>query len=775
MSDRWRIFRNRIAGVFVRKIIQSHKFTTKMQKKLVVLFLFVLSAFIGLSVRLILINRDNGERYKRQVLSQQRYDSRVIPFKRGDIVDCKGTQLAVSEKVYNVILDAELVNEKPEYVEATLQALGSCLGLDTSEIRSFLTANPNSKYRVLAKRLSYDEISPFVELQNDTKNNPNIKGIWFEEEYKRVYPGGSLACDVIGFTGKDNTGTYGLEEYYNDTLNGINGREYGYLNDDSTLERRTKAAIDGNTIVTTIDSNIQNIVEKNLKQFNEDNKNVARDGNGAYNVGCVMMNVHTGEILAMASYPFYDLNDIYNPQVLLGTNLLDENGKETEEVITQQVLDAMDDDSLMFHLNSVWKNFCITSTFEPGSTAKPFTAAMGLETGRMTGNETYFCGGSLWYGGHEIHCHQRMGDGTLTVKQAIEKSCNVALMQMGDAIGKDYFLQFQEAFGWGLRTNIDLAGEARTVGLVYTSSNMGEAELATSTFGQGFNVTMIQMITAFSSLVNGGYLYEPHVVNKILSSDGTTIRNIEPRLLKQTISASTSEKIIDYCNGVVTEGTGTTARPAGYAIGGKTGTAEMVPRTKKNYVCSFMGYAPADDPQIAIYVVVDRPNADKQDDAKFATRIVRSILTEALPYLHYFMTEELTEDEMAEISGSGLAVQVPGILPAEDTEGGQGGGAGEDGGGTQPDDPQSGGIQDPEELDITGDEGAQTPEGGTQPAGGGEAGPQDDEMSEEEREWRERIAGYETDPETGYLIEPETGILIDPATGQAVESVPLMD
>ena len=147
----------------MRKIIQSHKFTTKMQKKLVVLFLFVLSAFIGLSVRLILINRDNGERYKRQVLSQQRYDSRVIPFKRGDIVDCKGTKLAVSEKVYNVILDAELVNEKPEYVEATLQALGSCLGLDTSEIRSFLTANPNSKYRVLAKRLSYDEISPFVE------------------------------------------------------------------------------------------------------------------------------------------------------------------------------------------------------------------------------------------------------------------------------------------------------------------------------------------------------------------------------------------------------------------------------------------------------------------------------------------------------------------------------------------------------------------------------------------------------------------------------------
>ena len=747
----------------MRKIIQSHKFTTKMQKKLVVLFLFVLSAFVGLSVRLILINRDNGEQYKRQVLSQQRYDSRVIPFKRGDIVDCKGTKLAVSEKVYNVILDVSLMTEKEQYIEATLEALGRCFDRDMSEIRSFVAANPDSKYRVLAKKLSYDEISPFVELQNDTKNNPDIKGVWFEAEYERVYPNGSLACDVIGFTGKDNTGTYGLEEYYNDTLNGINGREYGYLNDDSTLERRTKAAIDGNTIVSTIDSNIQGIVEKYLREFNEENKDVVREGNGAYNVGCIIQNVNTGEILAMASSPAFDLNDIYNPQVLLGMHTLDENLKETDEVITQQIIDAMDHDTLYTHLNAVWKNFCISNTYEPGSTAKPFTVAMGLESGRLSGNETYFCGGFLWYGGHKIHCHNRRGDGTLTVKQAVEKSCNVALMQMGEVIGKDNFLTFQEGFGWGLRTNIDLAGEARTSGLVYNSSTMRETELATATFGQGFNVTMIEMITAFSSLVNGGYYYEPHMVNKILSSDGTTIRNIEPRLLKQTISASTSEKIVDYCNGVVIEGTGTTARPAGYAIGGKTGTAEMAPRTKRDYVCSFLGFAPADDPQIAIYVVVDRPNAAKQDDAKFATRIVKNILTEVLPYLHFFMTEELSESETAELGESGLAVRIPGVEPAEgqDQEGAQegdasGGGASEGGGA----------AQDPEELDIT---------GGPVPEGTAGEGGAEEEMSEEEREWRERISGYVTDPETGYLVEPETGILIDPETGQAVESVPLMD
>lgn len=723
-----------------------------MQKKLVVLFLFVLSAFIGLSTRLILINRDNGEQYKRQVLSQQRYDSRVIPFKRGDIVDCKGTKLAVSEKVYNVILDAKLAGEKEEYIEATTKALHDCFKLDVSEIRSYIAANPTSQYYVLAKKLSYDEISPFVELQNDTANNPNIKGIWFEEEYERKYPNGSLACDLIGFTGKDNVGSYGLEEYYNDTLNGINGREYGYLNDDSTLERTTKSAIDGNTIVTTIDSNIQSIVEKYLKKFNTDNQNAARDGNGAYNIGCIMMNVNTGEILAMASYPDYDLNDTKNPKALLGMNKLDAQGKETEEIITQEVIDAMDDDTLYANLNALWKNFCITSTYEPGSVAKPFTVATGLECGRLTGEETYFCGGSLWYGGHEIHCHNRLGDGTLTVKQAVEVSCNVALMQMGDAIGKDNFLKFQELYNFGLRTNIDLAGEARTSGLVYDSSSMGEAELATSTFGQGFNVTMIQMISGFCSLINGGYYYEPHVVNKIVSSDGTTIKNIKPRLLKQTVSASTSEKIVDYCNGVVTEGTGHTARPAGYTVGGKTGTAEMVPRNKKNYVVSFMGYAPADDPQIAIYVVVDRPNAVRQDDAKYATGIVRNVLTEVLPYENYFMTEELSEDELTEMSESGLPVKIPGV-EAEETEEGTEGESGE------------GAAEDPESVEVIGGEGT-TGEEGTG---------QTEEMTEQEKDWKERIANYETDPETGYLIEPETGVLIDPATGQAADGSSFMN
>jgi len=747
-----------------------------MQKKLIVLFIFVLSAFIGLSVRLILINRDNGDSYKRQVLSQQRYDSRTIPFKRGDIVDCKGTKLAVSEKVYNVILDAKLAGEKEEYIEATTAALCDCFDLDQGEIRSYIQENPDSHYYVLARQLSYDTIDPFVKLQNDVEHNPNIKGVWFEEEYLRTYPNGSLACDVIGFTGKDNAGTYGLEEYYNDTLNGINGREYGYLNDDSTLERTTKAPIDGNTIVTTIDANIQNIVEKYLKKFNDENKDVAREGNGAFNLGCIIMKVDSGEILAMAGYPAYDLNDVKNPEPLLGSVKLDQEGKATEEIITGQVLDAMDDETLYANLNALWKNFCITSTYEPGSVAKPFTVATGLESGKLSGNETYFCGGSLWYGGHEIHCHNRLGDGQLTVKEAVEKSCNVALMQMGDAIGKNMFLNFQEIYNIGLKTNIDLAGESRTDALVYNSETMGEAELATSTFGQGYNVTMIQMITGFCSLINGGYYYEPHMVSKIVSSDGTTIKNIEPRLLKQTVSASTSAKIVDYCNGVVTEGTGKTARPAGYAIGGKTGTAEMVPRNKKNYVVSFMGYAPASKPEIAIYVVVDRPNAVNQDDAKYATGIVRNILSEVLPYLNYFMTEELSEEEQTELAGSGGGVQVPqGSNPTEGEEGaepGEGGQQGEtlgegDEGDENEDENGTGasgqGAQDPESVETI----------GAQPPAEGQEG--EEEPSQQEIERMERIASFETDPETGYLIDPDTGALIDPVTGYAVDGSSFMD
>lgn len=603
-------------------------------RKIGVLMLFVLLLFVLLSVRLVKINTEEGDNYERQILSQQRYDSTTIPYKRGDILDTKGTVLATSEKVYNVILDTKLLRGEEKKVDATIDALGDCFDLDEDAIEDYMEDNPNSQYYVLKKQLTYEEISPYVELRDAKDSTISKNGVWFEDEYKRIYPNDTLACDVIGFTGKDNTGMYGLEEYYSDVLNGVNGREYGYLNTDADLERTIISAIDGNSIQTTIDANIQSIVEKYILQFNEEHKNEARDGLGSNNTACIIMEVDTGEILAMASYPNYNLNDPYNMSAYYTDAEIAQ--MKAEETYSQT-------------LNSIWKNYCINETYEPGSVSKLFTVAAGLETGAIRGNEVYQCNGHLEVGGYKIHCHNTYGDGEIDVKHAVAESCNVALMHMAFALGKDNFLVYQELFNFGLKTNIDLAGESRTVGLVHTEETMGETELATCSFGQGYNVTMIQEMAAFCSLINGGNYYEPHMVERIISADGSTVENIQPRLLKQTVSEETSQKIIEYCNTVVTEGTGKTARPAGYAIGGKTGTAQTIPRGNGEYVVSFMGYAPADDPQIAIYVVVDRPNAPEQDDAKFATRIVRNILTEVLPYLNIYMTEELSEKEQQEL------------------------------------------------------------------------------------------------------------------------------
>lgn len=637
------------------------KFSLSMQKKLVVLFGMVLLAFLGLAGRLIYLNREKGDEYTRKVLSQQQYQSVTLPYKRGDILDTKGTKLAISEKVYNLVIDCKAMLAKEDYLAATLEALISCFPqLNRNELENYIVENPSRRYYVVAKKLSFDEISPFVEIQNNKKEYPNVQGVWFEEEYKRVYPNGSLASDVIGFTIKDDEGVgfkgnYGLEAYYNDILNGSNGREYGYLNEDSALERTTIPANDGYNLELTLDTNIQSIIEKHLKKYDETYKDSYRTGTGAYNVGCIIMDVNTGGILGMASYPNFDLNNPIDVTPLFGTQLLTAEGKVAEEetIITQENAAELlaDNDVLYANLNGLWKNFCISNTYEPGSTAKAFTIAAGLESGKMSGEEYYTCNGALKVGDYTIKCHNYSlgGDGTLNVQQSLEQSCNVALMLMGEQIGKTTFLDYQDRFNFGLRTNIDLAGESRTQSLVFNEANMGPTELATSTFGQGYNVTMIQMISGFCSLINGGYYYEPHVVSKITTTDGALVRNIEPRIIKQTISESTSALIRQYCKGVVDNGTGKTARPAGYAIGGKTGTAEMGVRDKRNYVVSFMGYAPAENPEIAIYVVVDRPNVAKQDDAKHATRLVRSILTEVLPYLNIFMTEELSEAEIKEL------------------------------------------------------------------------------------------------------------------------------
>lgn len=700
------------------EIKTKQKFTIRMQKKLLVLFGLFLLIFIGLGARLFWIGREKGEQYSRQVLSQQRYDSVTLPFRRGDILDCNGTSLAVSEKVYNLVIDSNVMLSKDTYLEPTLAALGSCFPqLDMKAIRNYITEHPDSRYYVPLKRLTYMEISAFTAMQNDTEKdddgNPGpgnyIKGVWFEEEYRRTYPNGSLACDVVGFTTSDGTGMYGLEEYYNDILNGTTGREYGYLNGDSTLERTTKPAVDGYTLVSTVDINVQSIVERYLMEYNEEYTDYYTEGPGARNSAVIIMEVNTGNVLAMASYPNFNLNSPY----------------DLSAYYTQEEIDSMQDTDAYYEaLNAIWRNFCISDTYEPGSTFKPFTVAMGLETGKLSTSDTFLCEGGLVVveGEKPIRCHNSVGDGVVGLEKAVATSCNVALMRMSLRIGAETFAEYQRNFNFGLRTNVDLAGETRTAELVHTGSELRVSELATGSFGQGFNVTMIQMITGFCSLINGGYYYEPHMVKQIRTTNGAVVENIEPRILRQTISESTSDLVREYCTAVCNPdypgATGKKARPAGYVIGGKTGTAETLPRGNGEYVVSFIGFAPADNPQIAIYVVLDRPNLkDQSTGAAQAAYLAKDILTEVLPYEGIFMTEELSEAEQKELEEKKL----------EDTRR------------YTQNIPNDGAEEKPGEGDPTVD--VQAP-------------------------WM----SLERDPATGYLIDPETHQLLDPDTGYPVNS-----
>ncbi len=646
--------------------------------KIIIMGIGMIMFFAFLIFRTWTIMRDNGERYKKQVLNQQKYDSRAIPYQRGAILDRNGTLLAYSERVYNVILDSKMAWNDADSIETTLNAISTAMGLDKETIRKYLDENRESQYHILGtvdyeQRMEYENyVANYNEtVTEDNKNREtklptiNKKVIWFEDKFRRTYPGGSLACDVIGFTTADGRGQYGLEEYYNDVLTGRNGREYGYLTAENALERTVVPAENGYTLVTTIDSYIQSVCEEKLKEYDIAHTGEFRENEmGADNTGVIVMDIHSGELLAMASYPYYDLN---NPKDLsmysdmqveqlarLGGWEDDSVEGETPEEIKKKEEQRLEKASQM-----LWKNFCISQSYEPGSVCKTFTVAAALDAGVIHDGDSFDCRGYLTFGegskATTIRCHQRYGDGVISLKEAVEKSCNVALMLIGQKLGKDEFLKYQKNFNFGLRTNIDLAGEMRTASLVFNQKNMGITELMTSTFGQGFNVTMIQNISAYASLVNGGYYYQPHMVKQIKDSSGAVVDNVEPAVVRQVVSESVSRLMIDYCIGVVDEGTGTRARPAGYRIGGKTGTAERSGQGKRDYTVSFMGFAPADDPQIAIYVVIDRPNtATQENGTRNACILCKDILTEILPYLHIFMTEPLTAAERKELEEKGL-------------------------------------------------------------------------------------------------------------------------
>lgn len=610
------------------------KLNRKMKKKLLLLFGIITCAFVGLVFRLMYIEYTSGDTYTKKVLSLQSYDSVKLPFQRGNIVDKNGTILATSVAVYNVILDCSVMTSKDEYVEPTINALTQCFSdLDRNELEDYAQNSKDNKYIVLKEKLSYDDIQPFVEMQDavddsGNKVNPNIKGVWFETEYQRKYPLSTLASATVGFVSDGNVGTVGLEKYYDSTLNGVDGREYGYLNSDNAIEKTVIAAENGKNLYCSIDANVQTIVENKIKEFADTYKNNARTGDGAEEIAVVMMNPNTGEIIAMADYPTFDSND-------------------PRDLSSYDQTDGMSDDDKMNLLNRLWQNYCVTATYEPGSVQKPFTVAAGLETGTLTTDMTFFCDGFEMFGNEKVRCVNRDGHGLETIEAALMDSCNDALMQMSYRIGAENFLDYQAVFGFGQKTGIDLPGEANTASLMYTLDNIKPVDLATNSFGQNYNCTMIQMVSAFSSLINGGNYYKPHVVTKITDDSGNTVENIEPTLLKKTVSQNTSDTLRNYLYNVVTNGTAKTAKVDGYSMGGKTGTAQMYDdethlRKKGAYLVSFMGFVPYDDPQLVIYTVINQPNVEDEAHSSYAQNITREILKEVLPYMNIYPDEEQT-------------------------------------------------------------------------------------------------------------------------------------
>lgn len=658
------------------------KFLHRMKIKLTGVFGIVLVGFIVVLCRLVYIEQVKGEEYERRVLSQQRYDSISIPYRRGDILDRNGTELATSTKVYNLILEPKIIlaegdkkieQENGETItrkEITIAALKTYFGLTDEEINEAL-ADKNSLYKIMARKLPYETVEPFNEYR-ETKMGRYVVGVWLEDEYQRYYPYHTLACQTLGFTASGNVGNSGIEQFYNEELNGTEGRQYGYLTSDQTLQRTIREPVNGYSVVTTLDTNIQMIVERQIAEFMAET--------GAKNVSVLAMDPNNGEILAIANSYTFDCNQPYNEECFYYQFANDDGSYSFQRVIQPETPEGetgehgedgegetppaepqvipisaptggelaaqMTEEERLNALNQVWRNYVISDSYEPGSTYKPFTVAAGLEEDVIHDGDTFFCEGHYTVIEDEkpVNCHLLSGHDTVTVEQAIMQSCNCALMQIVQREGAATFYKYEKAFGFGARTYVDLPGEVNTVNLFYSEDRLNPMELATSSFGQGQNVSMIQLCAGFCSLINGGNYYQPHVMKQLINDDGDVITNYEPTVLRRTISEETSGILKEYMYQTVEAGTGKRVRLEGYSIGGKTGTAEKQPRGNEKYVISFIGFAPVEKPKIVLYVVVDEPKEADQSHSGASSLLAHDIFQEVLPYMNVFQSNTSVDD-----------------------------------------------------------------------------------------------------------------------------------
>ena len=629
----------------------------KIKQRLLLVGASLAIIFILISIYLYRYISSNNIEYNKIVLSQRQnsYNQERVESKRGNIMDANGKVLATSKKVYNLIIDPYIINsgDKNAYVNATVAALNECYGYDISELYDIINNRKESKYVRYRKALSYDEKSKFEEYANRKndefrrlKVKDRVRGVWFEEEYNRVYPYKELASNVIGFINNEGKGTMGLELFYEDELKGTSGKSFAFLNDEYNVESVERDVIDGNNIITTIDFDIQSIVENNINKWQKEDI-------GSKDCAVIVMDPSNGEIKAMATSNTFDLNnprnlDMYTEEEIfeMGKNILlkeyvKANQVPKEEIENINILEHFSADEIKnraienIYFKS-WKNYCIQNTYEPGSTTKVFTVSGALEENTVNKDTTFLCEGKIELNDGEhtwtIRCNNRSGHGELDLSDAVAVSCNMSMAEIGEGLGITDFCKYQEIFGFGQKTNIDLPYEADTEKLVYDKNTMGRTSLATNSFGQNFNTTMIQVITAYASIINGGSLYEPHIVKRIENSKGDILKEIDKKEIRKTVSEKTSKFIRDTLIKTVEVGTGKVAQIDGVVVGGKTGTAEKLPRVDKNYVVSFCGFAEKDGKDLLCYVVVDEPNLEGEAQAKssFATKIFRSIMKDII-------------------------------------------------------------------------------------------------------------------------------------------------
>ena len=586
------------------------------RKKVMIVFVAVFFIMMFLIGRLVYLMIFCSEYYgnKAENLHERERDIKAA---RGKLLDANGTVLATNKSVCTI----SVIHNQMEEPEKVIAMLVRELGIPEETAR-----------KRVEKVSSIERVKTNVAKETgDAIRAYGLSGVKVDEDYKRYYPYGTLASKVLGFTGADNQGILGLEVKYDEYLQGTNGKiltltDARGIEIENAGESRLEP-VNGYDLCLSLDRNIQMYCEQAAKKV--------CTKKSADSVSVIVMNPQNGELMAMVNYPEFDLND---PFTLVG---------DTGESVSAEEKQNL--------LNKMWRNQCISDTYEPGSTMKPFTVAAGLESGTLTGNETYYCGGSLRVADYDIGCHLRSGHGMETIQDAIANSCNVALMTMAESIGVDHFTRYQHIFGFGEYTGIDLPGEAGTAGLLYTADNMTAVDLATNSFGQSFNVTMVQLITGFSSLINGGYYYEPHVVKQIQDQNGNVIETKDPVLLRKTVSAETSTMLKSYMKATMEYGTGKKAAVEGYDIGAKTGTAQKIPRKEGKYLLSYIGYAPQENPEVVVYVVIDEPNVSAQDNSLLVLELAKSIMEEAFPYLGITTIQESEQIKAADAAAAAQA------------------------------------------------------------------------------------------------------------------------